>query len=213
MKYFALSVLLLSTGLTLKSQNNYPEPEFSNEVYYLNKDSTLIVMRLEKGTSKMESKTKMGGFGGAEMGYAIDEERSTVRINERPAVSFVISTGAGQGSSSANHDSIMKANGLDASMGNGYSSMRDPANTVALYKAETTKGKRKIYMQKSGGAFGNKKTKTGDRYSFSTKKIREGYWELVMDKPLPKGEYMFTAMGAGMGNMDGSITLFAFGID
>jgi len=45
------------------------------------------------------------------------------------------------------------------------------------------------------------------------KKIREGYWELVIDKTLPKGEYAFSMMGMGMGNMDGSTTLFSFGID
>jgi len=50
-------------------------------------------------------------------------------------------------------------------------------------------------------------------YSFSVRKVREGYWELVIDKSLPKGEYAFTVQGTGMSNMDGSVTIFAFGID
>lgn len=60
--------------------------------------------------------------------------------------------------------------------------------------------------------FGSKKQKTGEKYTFSVKKIREGYWELVIDKPLPDGEYAFAMSGMGMQEMDGSTTLFAFGI-
>lgn len=37
--------------------------------------------------------------------------------------------------------------------------------------------------------------------------------KLVIDKPLPKGEYAFSMKGMGMGNMDGSTTLFAFAIE
>lgn len=43
------------------------------------------------------------------------------------------------------------------------------------------------------------------------RKIRNGYWELVVDKSLPKGEYAFTVMS--MMSMDGAVTIFAFGID
>jgi hypothetical protein len=35
----------------------------------------------------------------------------------------------------------------------------------------------------------------------------------VIDKTLPGGEYAFTMMGMGMGNMDGSTTMFSFGVD
>ena len=44
-------------------KTNIPKPEFSKEVYYLKKDSVNSVVRLEKGSSKMENKTKMGWFG------------------------------------------------------------------------------------------------------------------------------------------------------
>jgi hypothetical protein len=93
--------------------------------------------------------------------------------------------------------------------------MNDPSSTITLYKAESEKGKRKVIMQKSAGAmpFASKKSKSSDKNTFSVKKIREGYWELVIDKSLPKGEYAFSMIGMGMGNMDGSTTLFAFGID
>lgn len=215
MKYFILSAILISSGYVLQAQNKYPEPEFSKEVYYLKKDSVNSLMRLEKGSSKMESKSKMGGMGGYEMGYILDGEKSTVRLNKAPELSFVLSTGASAKASTPQQDSMMRANGMDPSMMSGMGDMNgmsDPTNMITLYKAESAKGKRKMLMQKAGG-FGSKKSQSSDKYTFSVKKIREGYWELVIDKPLPRGEYAFSMMGMGGGNMDGSTTLFAFGID
>lgn len=217
MKYSVISFMLICIVFALQAQNNYPEPEFSKEVYYLQKDSINSVVRLEKGSSKMESKSKMGGFGGYENGYILDGEKSTVRLHKQPRFSFVFSNGATVKSSSPQRDSMMIANGMDPSMTEGMNDMmggmNDPANTITLYKGESAKGKRKILMQKAGGAFGGKKSQSSDKYTFSVKKIREGYWELVIDKPLPKGEYAFSMIGMGMGNMDGSTTLFAFAVD
>ena len=106
----------------------------------------------------------------------------------------------------------MRANGVDPSM---MESMTDPSNTINLYKAETGKDKRKILIQKNPGAnpFGSHKMQSSDKYTFSIKNIRKGYWELVIDKTLPRGEYAFTMMNMGMGNMDGSMLLFAFAVD
>lgn len=208
--------LIVGAAWAQSNKIKYPEPEFSKEVYFLKKDSVTTVIRLEKNSSKMESKTKMGGMGGAESGYSIDKEKSSVRINNRNNLSFVFSTGASASSSSSTQDSMMRANGMDpAMMQNPMASMTDPSNTITLYKAESGKGKRKILMMKSPGAmpFGNKKMQSSDKFTFSVKKIRDGYWELVIDKPLPKGEYAFSLMGMGMTNMDGSTTLFAFGVD
>jgi hypothetical protein len=217
MKYLTIPLILVSGVLALQAQNNYPEPEFSKEVYYLQKDSINSVVRLEKGSSKMESKTKMGGFGGYENGYILDGEKSSVRLQKQPHFSFVFSNGSSVKTSSPQRDSMLIANGMDPSMTEGMGdmmgSMNDPANTITLYKAENAKGKRKILMQKAPGAFGGKKSLSGDKYTFSVKKIREGYWELVIDKPLPRGEYAFSMIGMGMSNMDGSATLFAFAID
>lgn len=210
MKHISLLLILISSGSILRAQNNYPEPEFTNEVCYLKKDSTHVVVRLEKGSSKMESRAKMGGIGGAESGYIMDGARSDVRLRSGRNVSFIFSTGASVKSSSA--DSTMAANGFDPSMMSGMGGM-DIGNTITLYKAESAKGKRKILIQKTPGAFGMKKSGSSDKYTFSVKKIREGYSELVVDKTLPKGEYIFTIMSMGMGNTDGSMTLFAFAVD
>ena len=89
----------------------------------------------------------------------------------------------------------------------------DPASTFTLYKVGISGDTRKIYLQKTGGYFGSHKNQSSDKYTFSMKKIREGYWELVVDKPLPKGEYAFYTMGMGMQGMGGSGIVFAFGVD
>ena len=204
--FFAATGLLMGS---LIAAQKYPEPEFTNEVCFLKKDSIWVALRLEKGSSKMDTKMKMGGLGGAESGYTLEGEKSTVRLNSGKDLSFVISTGA-SASFSAKNDSMMRDNGVDPSMMNG---MTDPSNTITLYKTDVSKGNRKILMQKSPGMFGGKKATSSDKYTFSIKKVKEGYYELVIDKPLPKGEYAFTMMSYGMGNMDGSLSLFAFAID
>ena len=221
-KYLLFSVMFFSTVALWAQQDKikYPEPEFIREVYYLQKDSVNKAIRLEKNATKMEAKTKMGGLGGYENGYQIDGSKSSVRIGRGNGLSFIISTGEGAGQSSSNNntDSMMKANGMDPSMMQGMmGGINDPVGSLVLYKVESEKGKRKILMQKSGGAmpFSSKKLQSSDKYSFSVKKIRAGYSELVIDKPLPKGEYAFTMMNTGMGGagMDGSTTIFAFGIE
>jgi hypothetical protein len=216
-KTILFSVMFSAGGFAFAqpAKTKYPEPEFANEIYLLRKDST--VWRLEKNASKMDTKIKMGGFGGAENGYVIEGEKSPVRISSGENLSFVFSTGASAGKSSAASDSVMRANGMDpAAMSEMMGGMQDPANTISLYKTESGKGQRKILLQKSPGmlGFGAKKAYLNDnkKYAFSIKKVREGYWELVIDKPLAKGEYAFTMMG-GMSGMDGSTTIFAFAVD
>jgi hypothetical protein len=215
MKYLSLLVALLYSVIIVHAQSKYPEPEFTNELYFLKKDSAYSVVRLEKGSSKMESKAKMAGLGGAESGYSINDSKSPVRLSPQKNFSFVLSTGASVKKTSKEADSVMLANGFDPAMMSSMGETSDPSNTIALYKVESSKGKRKVIMQKSPSAlpFGSKKIQSSDKYTFSVKKIREGYWELVIDKTLPRGEYVFTVHGMGMNNMDGSITLFAFGVE
>lgn len=214
MKYISTGIVFLLCSFGLYAQS-YPEPEFTNEVCYLKKDSATTVVRLEKETSKMESKTKGAGFGGYENGYMLDGERSSVRLRGT-GLSFVFSSGASSGlsSSTAQRDSMLRANGVNPSDMNGMmGGTGDPTSSISLYKADVSKGKRKILMQKIGGAFSGKKLQSSDKYTFSVKKIRDGYWELIIDKKLPQGEYAFTTMSYNTGAMDGSITLYTFGVD
>ena len=215
MKHLISLTAFLFAVVYLHAQK-YPDPEFNNEVYYLKKDSVHSLVRLEKTSAKMEGKSKGAGFGGYENGYAVDGSKSDIRLSGSN-LSFVVSNGPSASSSpgsSAQRDSMMRANGMDPSMMGGMpGSMSDPATAITLYKTDAGKGTRKIYTMKTGGAFSMGKNKSSDKFTFSVKKIREGYWELVVDKPLPKGEYAFVTMYgySGVGGMDA--LLFAFGVD
>jgi len=207
--FLSASLLCVSAMMAQK----YPEPEFSNEIYYLKKDSAMLT-RLEKGNSKMDTKMKAGGYGGSESGYEMDGPKSTIRVTSGTNLSFVYYTGSsGSASSNSKTDSMMRANGLDANMMYG---MSEPSSAITLYKADPVKDKRHVYLMKTPGMinpFGSHKPKSSDKYTFSTKKIKDGYWELVVDKPLPKGEYIFVMSNMSMSGMDGSSLLFAFAID
>lgn len=61
--------------------------------------------------------------------------------------------------------------------------------------------------------FGGNKSSSNKKYTYSVKKIREGCWELVIDKTLQKGEYAFTFQTMSAAGMSGSISIFAFAID
>jgi hypothetical protein len=106
----------------------------------------------------------------------------------------------------------MKANGMDPKLfaSNPMSAMMDPTQTISLYSMKSDKGKRKILLQ-SMGVMGKSK-KAATKYTLSVKKIKDNYYELLVDKTsLPKGEYAFVMMD--MGSMDQSWTLFSFGVD
>ena len=203
--------LFCFAAITFASKaQTYPEPEFANEVCYLKKDKEYAAVRLEKNASKMQTKTNV--INGTEQSYSIDGASSSVRV-PTGNLSFVFSTGASSSSNPGNKsDSVMKANGIDPNMMN-FGGMMDPSNSITLYKLDVAKGERKIYLMKQGGYFGSHKNQSSDKMTFSIKKIRDGYWVLITDKPLTKGEYAFTMSGMGMGGMDGSITVFAFGVD
>lgn len=214
MKKIFLSVALLVAGCIVFGQQ-YPQPEFVNEVYCLKKGdgNEVVLIRLEKSSSQPDTKLKMAGFGGAEYGYTIGGESSTVRLNGSQSISFVYVNSSSANTATVGRDSMLRANGMDPAMLTDMGSMSDPAGMITLYRIDPGKGVRKILLQKSGGMFSGNKSSSGKKYTFSVKKIKEGYWELVPDKSLPRGEYAFTLMGAGMGSADGSVMIYAFGID
>ncbi len=210
-----IAAIAMVTGYT----QTYPEPEFTNDVYYLQKNDTgYTIVRLEKSTSTMDTKKKLGGFGGSETEYTIDGSSAKVRVKTGATPSFVVSTGAGasKGSGSEHSDSVMRANGVDPNLiQQAMGGMMDPATRFTLYKAETGGGQRIILIQKShAGPFASKKVQSSDKFSFSVKLIREGYWELIPDKSLPPGEYAFYALDPTGGSTRGpGAILYAFGVD
>jgi hypothetical protein len=210
------SSMLLASALLAQ---NYPTPDYANEVYYLKKDTGYTIQRLEKNSSKMDQSTKI--MGGSEQSYTFDGDKSPVRFQGGSKMFFIFTNGNSSSSSSASSDSVMRANGFDPNMMNNMmGNMNDPAKSLTLYKADASKGGgRKIILMKAPGInpFGSHKVTSSDKYTFSVKKIREGYWEFQVDKTLPPGEYAFMTSGMGMGNyadmMGGNVTIFAFGID
>ena len=158
----------------------------------------------------METKTKMAGFGGSETSYSIDGEKSAVRITDATNLSFIFSTGNSQ--SGFVTDSMLKASGIDPASYKEMTKANDPASKITLYKVDVEKGKRKIYLQKGGGV-ANRKIQSSDKFTLSVKKVKEGYWVLMVDKPLPKGEYAFSMMDMTGGSGAMGVLLFAFGVD
>ena len=205
---FSVIALGISVGL-LAQPDKYPIPEYSNEIYLVKKDSAITLMRLEKAFSKQEMKMKMMGMGGMDQGYEMDGEASTVRLAGGSNLVFVLYTGQSGFSSNPQSDSMMRANGMDpAAVSAGMSMMGDPTSTTSLYNMKEENGKRKILTQ-SMGLMGKSK-KTATKYSLSIKKIKDSYYEIIVDKTLPKGEYAFVMMSM---SADQSYKLFAFAID
>jgi hypothetical protein len=166
------------------------------------------LVRLEKENAKLESNSKLGGI---DNGYALEGKSSPIRFSSGKQISFVISTGA-KGANSPQADSAMRASGYDPNtMGDPMAMMNDPARTTNLYGANLEKNKRVITTQAFSGMKLGKAKKESTKYTLSIKKIREGYYELVVDKLLPRGEYAFVV--TNYGSMDNSAMLFAFGVD
>jgi hypothetical protein len=219
MKKSIWSLFLLTVSSFSFSQNSqpiYPEPEFMKEIYAFNKDNNSLV-RLQKETSHLDTKSKLGGFGGAAYGYTIDGERSKIRFSSTHLPSFVFRSREDQSSPSNSADSLGMMMGNDSmakmmeSMGSLNSMMDDildPSKMISLYAVDARKGSRTLLLQSSGGTFGKGK-KASNKYTLSFKKIKDGYYEIFVDKMLPKGEYGF--VNSPMGSMDA--VLFLFGVD
>src|SRR5437588_8123822 len=139
-------IAALSLLLAQKPLQQYPTPEFNNEIYSFERDSA-HVSRLEKGYSKVEAKTKMAGMGGGENGYSLEGSKSSVRLKSGN-LSFIFFTGDPSSGNSSQADSAMKANGMDPSMmGDATSFLNDPSQTTALYSVNADKDSRKITLQ------------------------------------------------------------------
>ena len=197
------------------SKKVYPEPEFLKEIYALNMETNSLV-RLEKETARLDTKTKLGGFGGSEYGYTVPGETSKTHFSSTRLPTFIYQSRKGNSSSANKGDSLTRMTGNDSmdktmqnvgSMNAMVDEYFDPSRTITLYAMYTVKGERKLLVQNSG-TFGKGK-KASSKHTISFKKIKDGYYEISVDKQLPKGEYAF--MTTTMGTMDA--TFFVFGVD
>lgn len=209
---------LLTIGLfvftSVSAQNNkqqYPTPEFENEIYYLNKENSSLV-RLEKGNSGLKTKTTLGGIGGSENSFVIENEKSPVQIKEGSSLSFIYFTHESNSGVTVSSDTTSKSTKTGPKVNGVWDMMNNPSQTTSLYNAYPDQGTRKVVLQSSAGMRLIGKSKESKKFTFSVRKIRPGYLELVIDKPLPRGNYMFVVMGGFEINMDGSVDLFAFEI-
>jgi hypothetical protein len=153
-------------------------------------------------------------MGGSESSYSIDGERSPVRFTSGSNLCFVLYTGKEAGfSSTPQMDSAMKANGTSAQQMNDAMEMfNNPEKNTSLYDMDPEKDERKIIaMSNQGMKILGKAKKESKKYTLSIKKVKEGYYEILVDKTLPKGEYSFLVMD--MMSRDMSYKLFAFAID
>jgi len=210
MKKTLTIALVIGFGITATAQN-YPNPDFNNEVYALRKDSGKLT-RLEKASSQIHQKTSI--MGGGSMQYEVEAKQSTIRFTNMDPYSFIIWTGSGNGGNVASGsagDSAMRASGFDPNMFNGFGSLNP--SQIALYKMDVSHDQRTVVMAKGGGFNFGKKSSSGGVQTTSFRKVRDGYFEIVLDKKPAPGEYAFLVQQTGMASANGGVILFCFGVD
>ncbi len=186
--YRAVIVLFLAAiaGNNCRAQATaaVPDPEFMNQVYYL--DSANKPAALEKNSTSMVSKSKMGGFGGSSSAYVMPGKKSPIRIKSGKDISFII-----------------KMDGM----------MMDPTAIISLFKFETSGYDREAVLQKTG-VMGKSGAQSGKGITMNLKKTPTGSYILIPDQPLTPGEYGFiNMMSPASSGTKMFYTTFAFGVD
>jgi hypothetical protein len=184
--------LILSTGcLLLKAQvaaDSIPEPEFINQVFVLGKDYKL--RDLEKKDAEVVNKSKVAGMGGGKQVYQLEGGKSAVILPADNKM-FVIGTSGGGGFG------------------------MDPSSQFSLYKFESKKNKRESTVMEYGGMMNKGKTKDNpNEIRLNFKKLKEGVFGMIPEKPLEKGEYAFiNKMSMQGGGISMKMDAFAFSIE
>src|SRR5690348_4372025 len=83
-----VAVMMNASSFAQNNSTSYPEPEFLQEVYGFNKGANALV-KLEKESSKLETKTKAMGWGGSESAYNFKGDKSNVRFTSTQLPTFV----------------------------------------------------------------------------------------------------------------------------
>jgi hypothetical protein len=162
-----------------------PNPAFLNQVYYYWADSLLAC---PKSDGRMESKMKALGFGGSQMGYTMDGERSALRIRSADTLRFAVRSAGG--------------------------AMMDPSMMFALYRFEAKKGSRQALLSSQSRFGGNNDPR--NQMPFDVQKSGADVFILIPSARLAPGEYGFMNKMQMSGNGNGtnmSYTFYSFGID
>lgn len=185
MKNLFILFVILDICYSLNAQS-YPDPEHPNEVYALQNDSNALI-RLEREISTLDVNTKMKK-GSVESSYSIDKERSTVRIT---------------------HFTFVFREDSETSFIPGFteSDSTPSFHSISLYKMASSKGKRKIVMMNMS----NQKSDQAEPLDLNFRKVRERYFEFIVDKPLQKGEYAFVIKRYD--TFTNQAMILAFGVD
>jgi len=174
-----LALFLFTTAAAQKA----PNPSFLNQVYYYWSDSLLAC---PKADGRMESKMKALGFGGVQMGYTMDGERSALRIRAADSLHFAVRSAGG--------------------------AMMDPSTMFQLFRLEPKKGTRQAVMSSQSRYGGSSNPK--NQVSFDIQKSGTDVFILIPSARLAPGEYGFmNKMQMNGGGMNMSYTFYTFGVD
>lgn len=131
---------------------------------------------LDKVQGSTTNKTRMLGYGGANVQVEVSGEHAAIRIPSGSAISFVINTGGS-------------------------------APELALYKAESKKGKRTALFAKARVFSGMKEGESTLPLNIASR--GNGLYEITPNATLETGEYLFIFRNITGGNID----TYGFGID
>ncbi|MFN8889857.1 MAG: hypothetical protein ACK5WF_20540 [Cyclobacteriaceae bacterium] len=174
---FGLSIYQFSTG------QDVPDPDFSLRPYYLLEGKLLD---FEKADASFEKKIKALGYGGAEIYYSVNGQKSTVRLNQNSTLKIIIK----------------------------LEDNSDHAERFHICIGELKKSNRK-FASFHYSTLGGFKPIIEKRIQLTSRKIRDKVFELSLEKPLPTGEYaIFSYSTEDLGvAINSGARIACFGID
>lgn len=183
MKVAFIIILTLTTICINSVAQEIPEPDFSQKPYYL-KDGKLF--EFEKVEASLGTKAKGMGYGGVEISYSAEGQKSPVRFPSSSALIIVVK---------------MEDNS-------------DPSDGFTVLLGDVKKNGRRFVTGKMG-TFGGLKSNNANRISISSRKLREKLYEISFSQPLQPGEYAIISnqKSVSMANAGQSVKMNCFGVD
>ncbi len=146
---------------TEKSPSPEPEPEYNFVIAALDSTGPRLI-ELERQTPDVATKVRGLGFGGAQSGYVVPSEKSTVRFPANRQLEFVIRV---------------------------ESRATDPQQQIQFIHWQPKEGNRYLIMAKASAFRGGRSTVDESAIKFSAEKYGQSSFRFWPIKPLPPGEY------------------------